>query len=165
MIDTRPRNAVGEPLICADCGHTSIVPLAEIGLRWKTSIDRLGMRSLIGEGECIPHGYGIAYYEADRDRAVIMPVPFNLIVGAWRSLWWHIVCPPWRFTEWKAAKSKEWRQQMYDAGYAAGALDAGKTVMADGSRRMEMEANYRMGISWLRDISASAAFHQRKEKP
>jgi hypothetical protein len=72
----------------------------------------------IREGDRIPNGYGIAYYEAERDAAVIMPIPLNLIVGAWRSFKWHLKCPPWRMTELKA------KQRAYQEGYKQGLVDS-----------------------------------------
>ncbi len=123
------RNADDEPLICADCGGMHIDSLEEIGLRWKTALDGyriLGWRSSIdGRGEMIPVGYGIAYYEPGRDRAVIMPMPFNLIVGAWRALRWWATCPPWRFVGMKLVKQTEfawesgWRAARDDPSWIA----------------------------------------------
>ena len=92
------RNAVGAPLICAACGGHDVRTLAEIGLRWKTVLFRMWEGSfrehLEEEGREIPDGYGIAYYELGRDACVIMPVPFNLIVGGWRAFCRWFWLPP-----------------------------------------------------------------------
>lgn len=51
------------------------------------------------EGECIPRGYGIAYWEYDRNVAIAYPVPFNKIAGVLIQFWvWlrkphYIKCP------------------------------------------------------------------------
>ena len=40
-------------------------------------------------GECLdyPWGYGVAYYDYERDRHLFAPIPFNIFVGA--IIWWH----------------------------------------------------------------------------
>ena len=50
----------------------------------------------IREGERLPLGYGIAYYDYDRDVAMCMPVPINAIVGAIRYAYRWLRFSPWR---------------------------------------------------------------------
>ena len=45
----------------------------------------------VGEGECIPKGYGLAWREFDRVESIFLPVPFNIIVSFARSVYWHMV--------------------------------------------------------------------------
>lgn len=126
------RNAVDEPLICADCGGMHVDALSEIGLRWKTSISTIGWYGTIGEGARIPTGYGIAYYEPGRCAAVIMPVPFNLIVGALRTFWWSVLCPPWRFYRYKAHRALE---TGFREGWEAHGGTANSLAFVDARRR------------------------------
>lgn len=78
---------------------SDVVPRIQWRLEWP---EWKRYRRTIGEGEEIPDGYGIAYYETGRAVAILYPLPINLIVGAWRSAMWHLRCPPWRFTEYRA---------------------------------------------------------------
>lgn len=120
----RPVDAFGHPLICARCGGESIEPLSTIGLRWKTHLDSYqlhGMRGRIAECDTLPPGYGVAYWEWHRDSVVIMPIPFNLLMAAWRSVWWRVRCPPGR--------SAVWRDTEVMGAYEAG-VERGKTLGA-----------------------------------
>ena len=104
-------NAMGEPLICAKCGGVEIVPLTEIGLRWKLVVRgyrMYGFNARLKECDLVPDGYGIAYYPPDRNEAVLMPIPFNLVVGFWIALVHWVKCPPWRY---EARKAEFWREQ------------------------------------------------------
>lgn len=85
--------------------------------RWKLLVDGLHRyERTIKEGEEIMPSYGIAYYEPGRDVAVCYPIPINLVIGAWRSFKWHVMCPPWRFTEYKGSRIWEWKRETYDRG-------------------------------------------------
>jgi hypothetical protein len=79
-------------------------------------IPHIRWRIELPEGEIIPPGYGIAYYNAERPGAVIMPLPLNLIVGGWRAFVWWFKCPPWRFVE---LRGRKW-QEHYDEGFRDG---------------------------------------------
>lgn len=70
----------------------------------------------VKEGGVIPEGYGIAYYFGDRNVALAMPIPFNLIVGLWRTALWWLMCPPWRFVMWLPGKA---RRMGFEAGFRA----------------------------------------------
>lgn len=74
----------------------------------------------IAEGHRIPNGYGISHYEPGRDAAVAYPIPLNLIVGGLRSLWWHVQCPPWRFTEWRYSNIAKIKRESFADGFNAG---------------------------------------------
>lgn len=67
------------------------------------------------EGDELPDGYGIAYYEPNTTFAVCMPLPLNVIVGGWRAFIWWLKCPPWRLVEWKADNT---RRRIEEARYA-----------------------------------------------
>lgn len=43
------------------------------------------------EGERIPKGMGIAWWDYNRLEAVIFPVPFNIVLNWFRELWYKIV--------------------------------------------------------------------------
>ena len=55
---------------------------------WKLWFTDLGIAYDAKEGGIIPRSYGLAYHEWDRAVAVYMPMPLNVIVAAWRRLWW-----------------------------------------------------------------------------
>lgn len=74
-------------------------------------------RKTILEGDLIPKGYGISYYEPDRPVAVAHPLPFNLLIGWWLIFVWWLTCPPWRFVMWRAFYI---RRQAYEDGFADG---------------------------------------------
>jgi len=44
----------------------------------------------IYEGEIIPNGYGIAYVEYNSDRAVLYPIPINVVVALIRRFWFWV---------------------------------------------------------------------------
>ena len=50
----------------------------------------------IAEGERLPPGYGVAWYDYDRDCAVCMVVPLNVIAGGMRAAYRWLRFPPWR---------------------------------------------------------------------
>jgi hypothetical protein len=58
----------------------------------------------------LPRGWGRAYYDFYRDRMLIMPVPFNLIVGLARKLWFNSV----------AGVKPDVITRAYKTGFAAG---------------------------------------------
>lgn len=72
-------------------------------IQWRIALPK----RRIAEGDVIPDGYGIAYYVPDEPITVVMPIPLNLIVGAWRALMWWMKCPPWRFVEWREERAFE----------------------------------------------------------
>jgi len=39
------------------------------------------------EGESIPKGYGVAYWEPNKMVAIIYPIPFNVIISLLRRIW------------------------------------------------------------------------------
>ena len=45
------------------------------------------MKKIIKQGERIPKGYGIAYYEMWADRTVCYPIPINIIIALARRVW------------------------------------------------------------------------------
>jgi hypothetical protein len=55
----------------------------------------------IPEGEIIPHGYGIAWRQWDRNATVVMPIPFNRLAALLRSAyhWLRFMDP----TRWECA--------------------------------------------------------------
>lgn len=88
----------------------------------------------ISEGERLPPGYGIAYWDLDRDVAVCMVVPLNAIYGALRFAWRWLRFPPWRRGVYKdradrrTAMAERYAVKQYDAGKRDGfaeGLDAG----------------------------------------
>jgi len=65
------------------------------------------------EGERIPKGYGIAYFEFDRLEAVAYPIPLNMIVGFGRKIWFGM-------------KGGDWVRTGYDKAYNKGICDGRK---------------------------------------
>ena len=59
------------------------------------------------EGEWLPKGYGVAYYDFMKLRAIIYPIPFNLILGLLRKTLDGI-------------KNGGWTQTSYERGYLKG---------------------------------------------
>ena len=43
------------------------------------------------EGEAIPKGYGLAYWDFCRAEGIFFPIPFNLIARCCAYLYWNIV--------------------------------------------------------------------------
>jgi hypothetical protein len=97
-------------------------------------------RKTTTEGGEIPPGYGISHYEQGFDCAVLYPIPLNLIVGAWRFKW-HVMCPPWRFTEWRAARVEQRVEESFRRGVAIARMDAGIHRYRDNSG----DPAYRLG--------------------
>jgi hypothetical protein len=72
---------------------------------------------LVPEGEDIPAGYGISYYNyvpASRPAfiAVAHPMPFNLLIGGWHTFTWWVRLPPWRLS--KAIAEAEYQNGFRD---------------------------------------------------
>ena len=63
------------------------------------------------EGGRLPNGWGIAWWEADRLAWAILPIPFNIIFGLARKLYWTLA-----FNRWSATKrDKELMKARSDA--------------------------------------------------
>lgn len=58
------------------------------------------------EGECLPWGYGRAYYMPQTDAMVCYPVPFNLAVRWLRNLYYWLANPRMAYKEKYEAVSK-----------------------------------------------------------
>ena len=50
-------------------------------------------RYALVEGQKIPWGYGVAYWDIDTYKAVCYPIPINLIVNLWRKVTYYIMQP------------------------------------------------------------------------
>jgi len=50
----------------------------------------------ISEAEIIPKGYGVAYKRFNKMTVIIYPIPFNLIVRAFRDLYFWIIKGCWK---------------------------------------------------------------------
>jgi len=46
------------------------------------------MRKVIGEGEMLPKGYGVAYQNWSNFTAVCYPFPLNHLIGSIVKFWW-----------------------------------------------------------------------------
>lgn len=46
------------------------------------------MRFVIDEGERLPRGWGVAWFQQARRAAVVLPVPINLVAGVLARLYW-----------------------------------------------------------------------------
>ena len=73
-------------------------------------------RLSIAEGERIPRGYGIAYYDYVKNEAVCYLIPFNLLINFLRKIYWRIISPS--FPKWEEELYKS-----YGRGYARGVKD------------------------------------------
>ena len=47
----------------------------------------------IQEGERLPRGYGVAYYDVARYQAICYPIPFNLLIKALREIYYRVASP------------------------------------------------------------------------
>lgn len=83
-------------------------------------IPRFKWKIIVYEGAEIPRGYGIAYYLNGARGAAAMPLPLNLIVGAWRAFVWSLRCPPWRMVEYRAEHVSRSLDQTYQRGVVDG---------------------------------------------
>ncbi len=56
----------------------------------------LTLQKMMMEGEMVPRGYGIAYWDSMMGyTAIAYPVPLNLIVRAGRWIWYWLKVPRW----------------------------------------------------------------------
>ena len=103
----------------------------------------------INEGEEIPRGYGIAYYDwrvsqLTPSMTVAMPMPFNFIVGAWRVLIRRIKLPWFRHYEWLL--EHRW-EEGFNAGWQAhGGLPLTRGQLAEQSKPF-LPFSRRLGIT------------------
>ena len=65
------------------------------------------MKKEIREGEILPKGYGLAWYEMDRLVGIAYPIPLNIIFGFIRKIWFRL-------------KSGDLYVTGYDKGYLKG---------------------------------------------
>lgn len=72
----------------------------------------------IKEGETIPKGWGVVYFNRWKRTATIHPVPLNFVVAFLRSWYWVMVYPKDK----KFEDEKKW----YSAGYSDGFRDGSK---------------------------------------
>jgi len=50
------------------------------------------IRRIVGEGEKIPTGYGVAYFDLWQSRMICYPIPLNILIRSLRILLHWIVC-------------------------------------------------------------------------
>jgi hypothetical protein len=72
------------------------------------------IRKVIEEGEFLPRGYGIAWYEPHRSRVVLYPIPLNWVMSFLRDAWWIVRKPPWvgpmvRYEMWRNQKLADYK--------------------------------------------------------
>ncbi len=98
------------------------------------------IRRCVADGAFIPFGYGIAWSDLVRNRAVCYPIPLNRLVGwAYNFYWFKLVNPQDAvlhrdqksfeagFQQAMLAVDDE-RERAYNEGYAAGRKEAGQTI-------------------------------------
>jgi hypothetical protein len=51
---------------------------------------RVSQYFLCREGNRLPWGWGIAWYELWSAHAVVLPIPINIVAGWWMRLWWRM---------------------------------------------------------------------------
>ena len=69
----------------------------------------------LAEGEQLPRGYGVAWRLPDRLVYVCLPIPLNLIVGAFRAFWLRVRLP----------EGRDVLDEYYDLGHRSG-YEAGR---------------------------------------
>ena len=70
----------------------------------------------IGEGEVIPRGYGVAWYEPALFYRICYPIPINLVIHAVREAHWQII----RRLKRPFGMRERWLRQVFRKGYALG---------------------------------------------
>ena len=65
-------------------------------------------RYRLEEGERIPWGYGLAYYDFAYAQAVCYPIPLNLIVNVCRKIYWKLAKPS--FPKWESELAKAYQR-------------------------------------------------------
>jgi hypothetical protein len=92
---------------------------------------KIYLHKIVNEAEMIPRGYGLAYWEYDRNVAVVYPIPFNLVVRLIREIYIRLVmgiCP--MKTE---LMFSEIRHKEYNIGYKQG-LEEGKRISKEAAQ-------------------------------
>lgn len=67
-------------------------------------ITRVAIRQL-GETSLIPHGWGRAYNCYNQDAVIIIPIPFNWVVGGIRLAYYFLM---------KGPPNPKWQEMLYD---------------------------------------------------
>lgn len=92
---------------------------------WCFEVTREFMRD-VGEGEALPPWYGVAWWDYNRDVAVCMVVPLNVVAGAVRAAWVWLRFPPWRRANFRAQmeralrRANQERDRAWGLGFTAG---------------------------------------------
>ena len=73
------------------------------------------------EGEEIPWGWGVVYYDASSRDLILAPMPFNFVAGWLRLVYFRLMEGPRDrlFAEWDRTARKEYSRQ-YDYGFKDG---------------------------------------------
>lgn len=99
------------------------------------------MKRYVEEGEVLPKGYGIAYYEGMNQRYVAYPVPINHLVRVARDLWYWLV-------KYRPSKIDKILAEEFNRGHSVGYSSALRDVK---QRRQLAEKldQYLLGIARL----------------
>lgn len=104
-----------------------IGPVPSWSEEYRSLPERLNLKRLIREGECIPPYMGLAYHDFDMDRRIAWVVPINWVVRCYRELTFYLRFPNYgrsydkpalgRREEYERSLAVKWRQQVRNQGY------------------------------------------------
>jgi hypothetical protein len=98
-------------------------------------IDKFLIRA-VGEAECVPRGYGLAYWDFNREVGIFCPMPFNWVVRWW-LLFYYFMMKAGFPNRYEKEMQFKWRRG-YEGGYRDGLRDGERVGIRKQAERQRL---------------------------